>query len=338
MAAHIPSQTDDAEAQRLAALQRYDVLDTPPEESIDRITRLACAVLGTPTAFVGLVDANRQWMKSRHGDIHLEVARADSFCDLTICQDDAIVVNDARLDARFQANPSVTTEPGLRFYIGVPLRTPSGHNIGTLCAIDQQPRTVTPEQIAFLKDLARMVIDEFELRALARTDSLTGLLTRRAFWAEGSRELERATRQARAFSLFILDVDHFKRINDAHGHDAGDGVLKAVSNIVRSALRGVDILGRLGGEELIAALPDVSADSARDVAERLRTAIASTDVLGDDGSQRVTVSIGIATVAPAHGRIDDLAKIADRHLYAAKKGGRNRVVGERPRPILSVAS
>lgn len=337
MAALQGTQTDEAETQRLAALHRYDVLDTPPEESIDRITRLACALLGTPVAFVGLIDADRQWMKSRQGDIHIEVARRDSFCDLTIRQDDAIVVDDARLDPRFDTNPSVTSPQGVRFYIGVPLRTPSGHNIGTLCAIDRQPRSVTQEQVAILKDLARIVIDELELRAMARTDSLTGLLTRRAFWAEASRELERASRHTRAFSLLVMDIDHFKRINDTFGHDAGDRALRAAARIAQNELRGVDILGRLGGEELIAALPDTASPGAVEVAERLRQAIAAGDLIGD-GRTRVTISIGVATARSTNSGVDDLVKRADRYLYAAKKGGRNCVLSDRMRVALPVAS
>jgi len=121
---------NDAEQVRLAALHGYDVLDTPPEEQFDRITRLAKTVLQMPFVLVSLIDRDRQWFKSNQGMRVSQTPRADSFCTYTILQDEPMIVTDALLDGRFAGLPMVTGEPHIRYYIGIPLRTKSGHNIG----------------------------------------------------------------------------------------------------------------------------------------------------------------------------------------------------------------
>jgi GAF domain-containing protein len=124
------SGADASEALRLAALYRYDVLDTPPEEAFDRITRLARMVLQLPIVLVSLIDRERQWFKSRQGLAATETPRSMSFCTHAIQRDVPMIVQDACADPRFQDNPLVVGDPGIRFYLGVPLRTPDGHNSG----------------------------------------------------------------------------------------------------------------------------------------------------------------------------------------------------------------
>ncbi|NKB47900.1 MAG: GAF domain-containing protein [Alphaproteobacteria bacterium] len=158
---------DPNEAERLAALHRYGILDTPSEETFDRITRLAKFALDVPIVLVSLIDSNRQWFKSKQGLDTPETPRDISFCTHAIQQDAALIITDALDDPRFRENPLVTGPPYIRFYIGVPLRTPDGHNIGTLCAIDQQPRELSDDDIHILRDLAGLVMDALELRRLA---------------------------------------------------------------------------------------------------------------------------------------------------------------------------
>jgi len=157
------------EAQRLEALRRFDVLDTPRDGAFDRITRLASEMLEMPISIVSLVDHDRIWFKSTHGlDGVDEIARVPGLCASAILGEEIWEIKDAKVDPRALANPLVAGEFGLRFYAGSPLRTRDGYNLGTLCVIDKQPRALTEKQARVLDDLAALVVDELELRIAAR--------------------------------------------------------------------------------------------------------------------------------------------------------------------------
>jgi len=156
------------EAARLGALLGYNVLDTPPEPSFDRITAMVCRVLDVPISLVGLIDDERQWFKSCVGLGATQTDRDVTFCSYTILDDATLVVPDATKDPRFAENPAVTGEPFVRAYAGAPLITPDGFRIGTLCAIGMKPREFTATQLATLRDLSAVVIDELELRRHSR--------------------------------------------------------------------------------------------------------------------------------------------------------------------------
>jgi GAF domain-containing protein len=157
------------EEQRLAALRRYEVLDTPADGAFDRVTRLASAILDVPIAIVSLVDNDRIWFKSAAGlDGVSQIDRVPGLCASAILSDELYVVDDAKLDARTLANPLVASEFGLRFYAAAPLHTHDGYNLGTLCVIDREPRHLDEDQLALLEDLAAIVVHELELRLAAR--------------------------------------------------------------------------------------------------------------------------------------------------------------------------
>jgi GAF domain-containing protein len=155
---------------RIDAVRRYDILDTPPDGSFDRITTLAAKLFDVPIALVTIVDHDRIWFKSRFGlDGVEEIGRDPGLCASAILQDEPYIVEEARRDARSLANPLVSGKFGLQFYAAAPLRTADGHRLGTLCIIDREPRMFSPRQADLLQGLAEIVVDEMELRISALT-------------------------------------------------------------------------------------------------------------------------------------------------------------------------
>lgn len=160
----LPADLPANETARLAALCQYDILDTPAEAAFDEITALAATLCDTPIALISLIDSTRQWFKAKVGLAAAETAREVAFCAHTILQPDVLVVPDATEDNRFDANPLVTDEPQIRFYAGVPLITPEGQAVGTLCVLDRVPRDLSAQQAQALQVLARQVMTQLERR------------------------------------------------------------------------------------------------------------------------------------------------------------------------------
>jgi serine/threonine protein kinase len=156
------------EAGRMAAVHRYDILDTPLDGAFDRITATAARLFSVPVAIVSVVDHDRIWFKSRFGTEVDQISRDPGLCASAILQDGPWIVNDAPVDPRTLANPLVAGEFGLRFYAGVPLRTRDGYNLGTLCILDREPRPFSEEDIKALEDLAALVMEDLELRLESR--------------------------------------------------------------------------------------------------------------------------------------------------------------------------
>lgn len=329
------------EEQRLAALQAMDVLFTPGEERFDRITRIASALLGTPIALVSLVAKECQWFKSAQGLAATETPREISFCGHAILNEETLIVEDATRDDRFFDNPLVTGELNIRAYAGHPLRSIDGSRVGTLCIIDKSPRHFTASQLQSLRDLAAIAESELqrgqlsdaqreliremdELRIKASVDGLTRLWNRSAIMALLKAELTRAKRGI-PVCVAMMDVDHFKKVNDTYGHPAGDAVLVEVALRIRRALREYDAVGRYGGEEFIAVMSNSALINSMKLCQRIRTSVERDAVATPAGPVQVTLSIGLVPSVAQATDADRLVATADAALYRAKNKGRNRV-------------
>ncbi len=317
------TDTDLAEDVRLSALAKYNILDTPPEEAFDRITRLTARIFDVPMSTVTFLDGHRQWFKARQGIEACETEKGPAFCKLAVQCGDPLIVTDTLADDRFRDNPFVVGPPYLRFYAGMQLRTTDGTAVGTLCAMDTQPRAFSDDDAKALSDLAAMVMSELELRTLVLRDGMTGALARQAFRQEAERAFSLARRHAHPLSCMVFDLDHFKAINDENGHAIGDLVLKACVEVCHQELRSSDLVGRIGGEEFAIVLPHIAGDAAMTVAHKIRAAIGQIFVPGKFSPVRFSASFGVATIDDGARDIVDLLERADQALYAAKAAGRN---------------
>ena len=310
------------EPARLAALRRYEVLDTAPEEPFEKLTSLVQSILKVPICAVSLVDAQRQWFKSCQGLDARQTPRDISFCTHTAAQREPLVVSDASEDQRFSENPLVLKAPFIRSYAGVPLSTPDGYNVGALCAIDTVPRSFDSQDIEILQRFAALVVDELELRQVAQHDFLTGVLSRRAFTNEVERRVALYERHGTTSSLIMFDIDHFKSVNDLFGHPAGDKALAEIALRASSELRIEDCIGRLGGEEFGILVAETNCEGAFSLAERIRASLAATPIALPE-LLTMTASFGIASVAAAMPDLGQWFAAADAALYKAKHSGRN---------------
>jgi diguanylate cyclase (GGDEF)-like protein len=209
-----------------------------------------------------------------------------------------------------------------------------GQVFGTITAINRSDqRDFTSDDLELLVTMARQAATAIanahlfqEVQEQAVTDSLTGFYNRRGFFTRGERELRRATLEGRPVALIMLDIDHFKLINDRYGHAVGDVVLRTVAERCQANTRTSDLLARLGGDEFALLLPHTSLDLARQIAERIRIALADRPIAREGGLVSVTLSLGVTTPADGHTGLEALLMRADAALYAAKAAGRNRVV------------
>lgn len=156
------------EAERLVNLKKYEILDTPSDGSFDEITSLAAKIFNVPIAIISLVDSDRIWFKSAHGLEIEDTSKDPGLCASAIMEEGEYIVENARTDPRTLTNPLVVGLLGLQFYAASPLRTKEGFNLGTICIIDTQPRTLPVEQLPILRQLGRIVINYLELRLQSR--------------------------------------------------------------------------------------------------------------------------------------------------------------------------
>lgn len=307
------------EEARLETLRSLGILDSAPEERFDRFARMAKRLFDVPIALVSIVDENRQWFKSCFGLDVRETSRDISFCGHAILGKEVFVVPDTLSDERFADNPLVLSDPHIRFYAGCPLRAPNGHALGTLCIIDQKPRSFDREDMSALADLASMIEREVAAVQMATLDELTKISNRRGFVMLAQSSLGIITRQEIPAALVFIDLDKFKLINDNFGHAEGDLALNAFAGIIKDACRDSDIFARMGGDEFAILLTNSSQEQAEEVVERICRALDEYNQ-GVDRGYDVSLSYGIASFdAEKHDSIEALLAEGDSLMYKFKR-------------------
>ncbi|QHG14679.1 sensor domain-containing diguanylate cyclase [Nostoc sp. ATCC 53789] len=321
------------EAERLKALTDYNILDTLPEQAFDDLTAIAAYVCKTPIALISLVDADRQWFKSNIGLKVRETPRESAFCSHAILQpENILVVPNAIKDARFANNPLVKSNSKIRFYAGVPLVTPNGFPIGTLCVMDTVPRQLSYQQLDALRRLTRQAIAQMELiqeirnrkqseiegRQLSLTDDLTGLHNRRGFFVMAEQELKIAHRMRLLCWVIFIDLDGLKQINDTLGHDMGDALIVDAGQLLKQSFRNSDIVARLGGDEFIVFISSYFKD-ADSIQAYLQVNIANFNQ-EQNRSYELSMSMGIERYSPGSNMsLEQLIARSDELMYAHKR-------------------
>lgn len=278
---------------RLDTLMALKILDTPPEERFDRLTRIAKRTFNIPTALVSLVDENRQWFKSSIGLGICETPREISFCGHAILGDDVFIIPNTKKDKRFADNPLVIGEPWIRFYAGCPLKAMNGENLGTFCIIDYKPRNLSNKDIEVLKDLSSVAERELSVVHLATNDDLTKISNRRGFMMLAQNTLDICIRHGFPVSLVYFDLNNFKLINDKYGHSEGDKVLITFANMLKDTFRVSDIYARVGGDEFVVLLGNTDKNQTEEIVRRFSKYI---QVYNKNANLEVGISFSHGTV------------------------------------------
>lgn len=263
-----------------------------------------------------------------------------SYCESVINDDNPILIPNALLDEKWVNAPEI--EMGLINYLGFPLRWPNGDAFGTICILNTEAVSYSEKQQQLMLQIKNIVESNLELleknqqlevlsnnlQYLANTDDLTGIWNRRAFIHESNKELQRTRRSNHNTCLLMMDIDDFKVINDAFGHEVGDEVLKLFSHSIQAAKRPYDVFGRIGGEEFAVLLPETTLKQAMLLAERLRKKVAAIFYYTGGNDISITVSIGAYELKDDETNILVALNKADKLLYAAKHAGKNTVMAE----------
>ncbi len=340
-----PAQTDGGERDiarltspsRLAALRASGLLDGQADAVLDRITRIATALLGTPISMVSLVDDARQhfagltglggWAGAARG-----TPLTHSFCQTVVVNDAPLLITNAARDPFAMHHPAFT-DLGVVAYAGVPLRTSDGETLGAMCAIDTVPVEWTATQVSALEDLAAAAMAEIELRATVHAlsvaheqlrnqvirDPLTGLLNRRGFAEHAKQHLALAERTGNTFVVLALDLDGFKQINDTLGHDAGDEALLEMATILTRVCRNSDIVARVGGDEFVCLLAQTSTSELKFVTARLNAELSLRNA-DPKAEFQLATSVGWSEWLPSQrATLPTLLRLADESMYANKR-------------------
>ncbi len=326
---------------RIAGLHKIDSFYTPLEERFERITRLGKNVLGVRAASVTLIAEEILWFKSVVGWRETELPLKDSLQQPMLDSGEPLIVPDTHEDLRYAKLPLVTGKPKFRFYAGYPLRDADGQIIGSFCAYDTKPKKTVNGLGEMLSDLGHLAERELlttdlwnaqtqlvgkldTARRQALLDPLTRVWNRRGGMELLEMVLQESVASREQFAVCLVDIDHFKAINDQHGHAIGDQALRKIAASITASIRPEDMVSRYGGDEFLVILRDATPSVCKMVGERICSKIEETRVRTDDGGVAVTVSLGMAVNDPNDGATAaQIIDRADKALYQTKDRGRN---------------
>ncbi len=319
--------TKRSEEQRLMEFARINPLATASEASFDIITGLVKQYFEVPAVAITLIDQDTQYLVARQGIDLKTTPRCDAICDIVVSTGQPLVIGDMQTDRHVGHHPAVTgaMAMGLRAYAGAPLTTKGGQHLGALCMLDTSARDFDAEQISLLSRFAALVSDQFELRAQAEKDFLTNTLNRRGFEVVLRREMGWISTGGPSATLAMLDLDHFKKVNDTYGHPVGDLVLTSLAEVITRSLRKFDYVARLGGEEFALLLPDTRIEVGIEVMNRLRQSVAE-HRMAEHPDLALTVSIGLVDITQRDWDAGAVMRDVDAAVYTAKSKGRNQTI------------
>lgn len=348
-----PHQHFDLEKTEI--LQRYDILGKAEKFDTSQTARTISLVMKMPIVIVAVNERYRGWLRCTHGIEKSDFDAYQNYCAHAHISSSPFVVEDVRNDGYISDSDTDAGRSDVVFFAGAPLRDPHDKRLGTLCLLDTVKRDFKDEDLKILESFAELVSQDICLRSagryavrdliaaeedryalydLAMSDPLTKALNRRAFFRLSEREVGRANRYNTHLATMMIDIDHFKQVNDTHGHAVGDEVLEQLVKVLTDGTRDEDIVGRLGGEEFAILLPETDIERAENVANRLREAAKALSFESEKGSFSITISIGLSEPAIGEKSILEALERSDKALYAAKRNGRNRVeVNCLPPPI-----
>ncbi len=292
---------------RLEALRKLKILDTDPEERFDRFTRLAKKLFGTQTALVSLVDADRQWFKSRQGLDATETPRDISFCGHAILSDKVMIVSDATEDERFADNPLVTKDPSIRFYAGCPISSPDGRKVGTLCLIDDKPRGMTHDDLQLLEQIGKMVEEELVIADFLRVDPTTGLSTRAGFCDVADHLIAMCARNRVPSSLLMFQFCNYESIGSAESNRAAI----EMTQLLMASFRDSDVVGRLAPDVFAVLLAGAEHHNLDKIQDRFIEQVIERNNHSDQPYSIGVEAVAIKYKADEHGNTEDLIRAAE---------------------------
>ena len=301
------------ESRRLETLRKLNLLDTPAEERFDRVTRLARRVFEVPIAILSLIDADRQWFKSRQGLDTAQTPRDASFCGHAITDDRVLVINDALEDERFRDNPLVTGGPRIRFYAGCPISTPDTSRIGALGIIDRAPRELCEEDLGLLRELASMIDEDLTNASASTSDAASGLSNRLGPSRLGNYLLSMCRRAHRPASLLVVRFANLATIDEAFGYSEGNRAVTELAALLRASFPNADLIGRPTIDSFGVLFAESTLDSLDPACDELSRRLSDRNNANGDYELRVRTD-GVSYGPGKHRDVEEMIREAEHRL------------------------